>query len=606
MSGDIADIKRRLADQAPTVAAFLLPNGKRDGQEWRAGSIGGESGKSLGVHLAGEKAGVWTDFNGGDGGDLVDLWAAVRRVPLATAVREAREWLGISRPEPKRTSEQKTYIRPAKPESRKPEGQVFSYLTETRNLSPEVLEAYQIGEAGNRMIFPFLLPGGTLAMAKAREAVDGVHPVPTAKDCEPVLFGWQAIPDEAREVVITEGEIDALSSWDYGFPALSVPYGGGAGAKQQWIESDFERMDRFERIYIATDMDGPGDEAAEEISARLGRHRCYRVRLPRKDMNGCLVDGILGAEIQQAIRGAESLDPEGLKPPSAFEADVIRLFYPQDEQPVGYRTPYSKLGMNLLFRPGEMTVWSGDSGQGKSQVVSDCIVAWISQGSRICWSSLEMRASQSLRRGVKQVIGVANPTQSAITEALQWMDGGLLLYDRLGKAGVDGLLEVFDYARAKYGCDQFVIDSLMRLGVGVDDYAGQEQTVYRLVSWSIENNVHTHLVAHSKKGNRDRRGAPETEDIKGAMEIGANAFNIITVWRNRALEENLRTEQDEEKLAELRQKPTVVLNVTKQRNGDFERPVGLWFDQETYQYRSAYESMWSRRCYLPKEGAAAA
>jgi twinkle protein len=63
-----------------------------------------------------------------------------------------------------------------------------------------------------------------------------------------VLFGWQAIPDDARDVVICEGEIDALSWAAYGFPAMSVPYGGGGGDKQAWIESEYDRLERFERI----------------------------------------------------------------------------------------------------------------------------------------------------------------------------------------------------------------------------------------------------------------------------------------------------------------------------------------------------------------------
>jgi twinkle protein len=83
-------------------------------------------------------------------------------------------------------------------------------------------------------------------------------------------------------VVITEGEIDALSWAAYGRAAMSVPYGGGKGGKQRWIESEFDRLERFERIFISTDMDKAGQEAAEEIASRLGRHRCYRVQLPLK------------------------------------------------------------------------------------------------------------------------------------------------------------------------------------------------------------------------------------------------------------------------------------------------------------------------------------
>jgi twinkle protein len=170
----------------------------------------------------------------------------------------------------------------------------------------------------------------------------------------------------------------------------------------------------------------------------------------------------------------------------------------------------------------------------------------------------------------------------------------LLLYERVGKAGVPALLEVFDYARAKYGCDQFIIDSLMRLGIAQDDYNGQEKAVFQIVDWTIQNNVHLHLVAHSRKGERGQ-GAPETEDIKGAMEIGANAFNILTVWRNRRHEEELGAAKTEVERHELDQKPGVLLNVAKQRNGDFEGKVGLWFDQSTYRYHSSFDrGVWDR------------
>src|SRR5262249_48631484 len=111
-------------------------------------------------------------------------------------------------------------------------------------------------------------------------------------DCEPVLFGWQAIDPEAREVTITEGELDAMSAFDYGWPALSVPFGGGKGDKQRWIESEFERLLRFETIYLALDNDAEGEAAAEEIANRLSRHRCRRVILPRKDLNECRQAGI--------------------------------------------------------------------------------------------------------------------------------------------------------------------------------------------------------------------------------------------------------------------------------------------------------------------------
>lgn len=595
---DILTVKRMLADRVQSVAEMLLPNGRKDGQEWRVGSIGGEKGQSLGVHLSGDKAGIWQDFQAGEGGDLLDLWAAVKGCSLSEAIEAARGWLGVSRPEPYREPK-KTFQRPAKPACAAPFGKVLDYLTENRNIPAHILETYKVAAAGDEIIFPFLLPDGVLALAKSRKAEDGAKPRPTAANCEPILFGWQAIPANARSVVITEGEIDALSWAAYGYPAMSVPFGGGKGAKQSWIENDFDRMERFEKIYISTDMDAVGDEAAQEISSRLGRHRCYRVKLPEKDANECLVAGVGEFVMREALANAEALDPEGLRHTTDYAGKVVHLFWPGHEERQGYTVPYSKIGDSLCFRPSEMTLWSGAAGSGKSQIISDCIPHWIKQGSRICLASLEMKGEQSLRRMCKQVSGLDRPTGPFIERILDWLDPGLLLYERVGKAGVPALLEVFDYARAKYGCDQFIIDSLMRLGIAQDDYNGQEKAVFQIVDWTIQNSVHVHLVAHARKGERGQ-GAPETEDIKGAMEIGANAFNILTVWRNRKHEEALSSAKTETERLELEDQPGVLLNVAKQRNGDFEGKVGLWFDQTTYRYHSSYDRGLWERTFVPR------
>lgn len=593
---DITDIKRALARSALSVAQHLLPGGRKEGQEWRVGSVDGEKGRSLGVHLAGDKAGVWADFNTGEGGDLLDLWCQVRRADISQALAEARDWLGMPRPTPYREPA-KTFVRPPKPACRTPEATVLDYLREDRNLPAEVIAAYRVGEAGDNIVFPFLLPDGELAMAKTRKAFDGARPMPTAANCEPILFGWQAIPANAREVVITEGEIDALSWAAYGMPALSVPYGGGKGAKQNWIESEFDRLERFERIYISTDMDAVGDEAAEEIASRLGRHRCLRVHLPAKDANECLMAGVSREAMQEAIRMARGLDPSGLKQPSDFAEDVIALLWPQEGERVGYTLPYAKIGDKLQFRPAELTIWTGSTGAGKTQILSDAITHWVHEGGRTCLVSFEMKPAQTLRRMVKQVTGLDRPTQEYVVKALRWLDHGLLIFDHVGKRSLDAILEVFDYARAKYGCDQFVLDSLIRIGVEGDDYNGQEKAIYAMVEWAIAKSVHFHLVAHSRKGERDR-GPPETDDIKGAMEVGANAFNVIAVWRNRKHEADLAAAQTDEERHVLDEKPGVILSVTKQRNGDFEGKVGLWFDQRTYRYHSSHDrGLWSNRVY---------
>jgi hypothetical protein len=78
------------------VLAYLLPGGKKVGQEYEAGDLSGKPGKSLKVSLRGKG---WSDFaTGQSGGDLLDLWAQARcGGDLGEAMRAAGDWLGLPR-----------------------------------------------------------------------------------------------------------------------------------------------------------------------------------------------------------------------------------------------------------------------------------------------------------------------------------------------------------------------------------------------------------------------------------------------------------------------------------------------------------------------------
>ena len=505
---DITDIKRRLHERAQEVAEHLLPNGIRQGREWCVGSIQGERGESLKVCVLGNKAGVWTDFAaGGDGGDLLDLWLAVKGGTLPEALDAARGWLGLEKP--RFEKRERTYRRPEKPKCAAPKSAVLEYLTGERMVSADAIRAFRIGEQGRTIVFPSLLPDGTLAAVKylGVDRHEGKKSTWGEAGCEPVLFGWQAVANpNVRECAIFEGEIDAMSGWDYGLPvSLSVPFGGGKGAKQQWIDSEFDRLAQFETIFLALDMDPVGETAAAEIANRLGQHRCRRVKLPRKDMNECRKSGISADEIRHAFDAATTLDPEELTRAGAFTDDVINLFWPKAGDEPGYCLPWQKVADKLRFRPGELTLWTGATGAGKSQVLSHAIVAMGEQGARICVASLEM------------------------------------------------------------------------------------------------------LPGQADRSNGPAHAIPDAEDVKGTSEIASNAANIVGIWRNRKLEDEIRQASEaaakgdfsaDAKLRELTEKPPVILNVAKQRNGTFEGKVGLWFNIETFQYRSAHDHRDGRK-YLP-------
>lgn len=592
---DINQIKEMLNDRCLSICEMLLPGGVKNGNEFRAGSISGEKGQSLGVHLHGNKKGIWSDFSTGESGDLIGLWCACKGVSFKDGIEQIKEYLGIK--DPDFNTQPKTYTKPKKPECAKPVSDVKMYLKEWRNISYEVLERYKIGEKGNNIYFPFMDDSG-LVMCKVREAKDGAKPKPTEGGCKKILFGWQGIDPNSRYIVIHEGEIDALSGASYGLPSVSVPFGGGGGDKQDWIANEWNNLARFEEIYICMDNDEPGKEAAQEIVKRLGAARCFVVTLPRKDMNECLMDGVSREEIFECLKNADTLKPEGLKHASEFFDDVDELFNPKNEEPEGYTLPFYGYAYKIRLRAGELSLWTGKTGAGKSQTLSHVIVDNIRQGAKVCIASYEMAPKRSLYRMVKQAGNLswdslaeeaAKPSHGYLKAIFNWWDDQLYLFDRVGKAGVAETLEIFDYAMKRFGCDVFVVDSLMRLGIGSEDYEAQEKAVYELVNWAVDNNVHIHLVAHARKGGTDQGQSkvPDLDDVKGGQEIAANAFNVFAVWRNKKHEEEIEDAKKNNPplFEDLIHSPGVILNVAKQRNGDWTGKINLIFNKGSYQYR---------------------
>lgn len=91
-----------LLKRAELVVGHLLPQGRREGHEWKCGDLHGSKGDSLSVNI---KTGVWKDFATDDGGnDLISLWAAVKGLRMGDAKGECETWLGKApapRPEPR-------------------------------------------------------------------------------------------------------------------------------------------------------------------------------------------------------------------------------------------------------------------------------------------------------------------------------------------------------------------------------------------------------------------------------------------------------------------------------------------------------------------------
>lgn len=95
---DFAAIATAALAAAERLVPLWLAGGKREGHEWKCGSLAGDAGHSCSVNL---KTGAWADFATGDkGGDLISLWAAIRSLKPGEAARELARELNIAIDEP--------------------------------------------------------------------------------------------------------------------------------------------------------------------------------------------------------------------------------------------------------------------------------------------------------------------------------------------------------------------------------------------------------------------------------------------------------------------------------------------------------------------------
>jgi len=618
---EIREINQQLTERAEDVAAMLIPAGCKSGREWEAGSVDGEQGRSLKVCVEGSKRGRWSDFATGESGDLLDLWQKARGLSLADALKQAKQYLGIQEPKFEQYASGKSYRKPQPPKAAKKaetSSAVHRYLT-GRGLTADTIAAFRIGETaevgpfegwksdrpikGPWIVLPFFRDGLLVACKYLHvQRKDGKKFTLVEPGCQPVLFGWQAVPDNCRVIVLTEGEIDAMTMHQYGYPALSVPFGGGKAGKQAWIENEFPYLERFEEIVLALDQDEEGQRAVEEIINRLGRHRCRIATFTFKDANECLNQGVTAEQMAEIISSAASLDPSELKAPTTWTGAVIDEFYPPGGEPPGFLLPWKMRKRPVRFQRGEVTVVTGMNGHGKTLVVLLIIIAAMEQGERCCIGSFEIHPRKTLYRMVRQALGKEQPTRDEVQGCLEWFDGKLWIFDVLGTANTARILEVFQYAYRRYGVTTFVIDSLLKCGISSEDYAAQKKFLDQLNDFVNETNTHIILIAHARKG-QDENTPPGKLDVKGSGDITDLASNVWSCWRNKLKETDLLKLEAGEPIKltrhELERTPDALLQCFKARDDrNEEGKIGLFFHRWSLQYHQNHDQRPVEYCLL--------
>lgn len=258
----------------------------------------------------------------------------------------------------------------------------MSYLEDSRGLDPEKAAKYGVAERklrnGADAVTIAYRRNGEVYGHKIRPLVPGdgprffFHPTGQTRD----LWNVDVLGDDTlfeQPIIITEGELDAMSCIEAGFPrAVSIPdgwtvaYRGDDGPKSKPILDNRDRLRRSPYVIAAGDGDETGASFVRALSNLLD-HPVKYLTYPEgcKDANDVLRKFGPG-ELARVLNSARWCDPEG--------GLVTRFLDLPPEPPMQiYRPGYDPFDRVILFHAGFPTVVTGIPSMGKSTFVTCAI-----------------------------------------------------------------------------------------------------------------------------------------------------------------------------------------------------------------------------------------
>lgn len=363
------------------------------------------------------------------------------------------------------------------------------------------------------------------------------------------LYGQWLWRDGGKMVVVTEGEIDALTvsqlqgnKW----PVVSIPNGAQGAAKS--IKKELEWLEQFDAVIFMFDNDEPGREAAKECATLLSPGKAKIATLPLKDPNDMLVAG-RGKEVIDAIWGAKTHRPDGIIAGTELWDTISK-----SEKVFSIAYPWQ--GMNEVLRGmrrGELITLTAGSGVGKSAVVRE-LAYWLLKNDETVGM---MMLEEDTRRTALGMMGLAMDTPihldltpfNELTEEQRAArkaafdatlgTGRLFLYDHFGSTDIENLCSRVRYLARGCDCGWVILDHLSIVVSGLED--GDERRNIDLAMTKLrtlvqELGIGMLLVSHLRRpmGDKGHEQGAQTglSQLRGSHSIAQLSDAVVGLERD--------------------------------------------------------------------------
>ena len=422
----------------------------------------------------------------------------------------------------------------------------FMALT-SRGLSEETCRhfGYQGGKFKGQsvQIAPYKDADGNIVAQKLRFKNKDFTVLGEIKKALP-LWGQWLWRDGGKMVVITEGEIDAMSvSQVQGnkWPVVSVKNGAN-GAKKN-VAQALEWLEQFDTVVFMFDMDEVGQQAARECALLLSPGKAKIARLPLKDANEMLKAG-RGKEIIDAIWGAKVYRPDGI----VCGAELWETLATEEKH---HSIPYPWEGLNEIthqLRKGELVTICAGTGIGKSAVCRELAYHLaVNEGETVGYIGLE----ENPKRTALGIMGIhinvpLHLTREGVTpeQMREAFDatlgtGRFYFYDHFGSTEVDNLLNRIRYLAKGCGCGWIILDHLSIVVSGLEGDNERkmiDEAMTALRTLVEETGIGLILVSHLRRpeGNRGHEEGAQVSlsQLRGSHSIAQLSDLVIGLERD--------------------------------------------------------------------------
>lgn len=337
-----------------------------------------------------------------------------------------------------------------------------------RRLTQETCEKWGYGVSGGYQIANYRDATGTVVGQKLRDK-DKAFSVNGSITGH--LYGRHLCRDAGRRIIITEGEIDALTVsqvLDHKWQVVSIP--NGAQSAKKALASNYEWLVKFETIVLCYDQDDPGREATLECAQIFPPGKVKVVTLPLKDPSAMLVEDRV-EELVKCLWDAKDYRPDGI----VSVADVI------DEvlTPPKMDLPWciEKLSKATYGRRyGELVALGAGTGVGKTTLITQQIAHDLCAKLPVAIFAFEQKPAETVKRVAGQMVGRtfhipdSGWTQKELKEVLAapFMKN-LYLYDHFGACNWAVVRDRIRYLHHAHGVRIFYLDHLTALAAAEED-----------------------------------------------------------------------------------------------------------------------------------------